>query len=205
MHLEQSSEPDHLVAEVDEVAEAARGPGRAVGEAIGTIVAIAGILMILGLIAGAIFGTVFLIGHSDPGDINPRVGAGYLDMLFVNRWVIWAARVVLYVIGMAIFAAALYIVMSIIVRISKGHWLRAGGGFQADTAAELRRDIDDAARLALLLDEAQHEKESLTEQLSTTTDALEEATEMRDWLLERYLEVSAGEDGPSENEEDGVR
>jgi hypothetical protein len=135
--------------------------------------------------AGPIF-FVYVVLDSDPGEIAPDADAGYLDLVFSNRWVIWMARVMLYVAGFTLLVLGIYICGSMFTRIKNREWLRSAGGFHADVR-QIQSDMSPLDDLLDLLDEAQDEKDRLANQLVAVTDELEAVTAERDDLMARAI------------------
>lgn len=188
--------------------ESARSFARRLAEFVGYV--LAGVVLFVILIVtlavmiAAVVGLVFLIVRADPGTVQPRADAGYLDVILINRWVIWALRVLVFALGITGLFVALYVCASVAHRTRHGHYLRSAGGFHADTAEKADRDLTAVEPLFELLDEAQQEKDQLAERLTETTNALERIREQRDELADLLLEIT-GDNRTEEEEDEGRR
>lgn len=171
----------------DELGESVSHWTARVGHAIGAVLAVAVVTTMLLALVGSVVLFFWALVSSDPGEVRPQEGVGYIELIVAERWVVWAVRLMLFAVVGTLLFVALFVVGSIVVRASKGQWLRSAGGFHADTAEKDLREgqeiYDD------LLTEAQGEKDELVEQLVTTVNELERVTAQRDWAVERLLEL----------------
>jgi hypothetical protein len=92
------------------------GAGRVVGN-IGLLVAIATAIVLL------------LIGLY-PADLPQSRSPGFVDNIFDNRGVLWAARLLLVSAAGVLAFGGIFIVLSIGIRMKNGEWLRRAGPFE---------------------------------------------------------------------------
>jgi hypothetical protein len=63
-------------------------------------------------------GVVFAFYKAFPDrKIEPRPGAGWLDMIFANQYVVFSARVVLISVAVVLVLGALFVAVSIVYRM----------------------------------------------------------------------------------------
>jgi hypothetical protein len=80
-------------------------------------------------------GLVFLVKALYPVDLPVQDSTGFLETIFANRLVIWAARLLL-VSAVAVLAlGGVFIAASIGIRMRSGHWLRRAGPFEISERA----------------------------------------------------------------------
>jgi hypothetical protein len=129
-----SVEPDDL-AEQDHDAGGLE-PEQSLANKIGTVAAallgLAFVIIAIGAALAALAAGVILVIKVLPGHVTVKNNPGYLDNVFGNRWIVWAARVALLGFGVVAAFTSLYVCASIIMRMVKGHWLRSAGPFQAE-------------------------------------------------------------------------
>lgn len=181
---EDEQQADNCDVTVQGLDEAARNMGRVIGQLIGGIVVLFLVLAAFAIIVATPAAFTYIVWKSDPGTITPSADAGYLDLIFSNRWVVWSARLMLYVAAFALLMLGIYIVASIVTRIKNRQWLRSAGGFHADVG-QLQADLSYVDDLLELVDEAQTEKDQLADKLGMITDELELVTAERDALAAR--------------------
>lgn len=94
----------------------AGGIGRAVAKlALGLACAIAVVLLVKGLY---------------PTDLPQSRSPGFVDNVFDNRGVLWAARLLLVSAAAVLAFGGIFIVLSISIRMKNGEWLRRAGPFE---------------------------------------------------------------------------
>jgi hypothetical protein len=129
-------------------------------------------LLLVG-IGGACLG---LVAALFPADVSRKGDPGYLDVVFENGLVIFAARLVVLGAALVLLLGAVYVTASMVVRVKRGEWLRRAGPFEAELhgPGELAR----------------HELRSLVEELdraSRANDELERSLRVRDEQLTAAL------------------
>lgn len=125
-------------------------------------------LVLLLLLAG-IAGLTLLAKGLYPVDLPSMKDPDFIDIVFDNRAVVWAARLLL--VSILAFGGS-FIVVSIVIRMKNGEWLRRAGPFEISetTLSEMERQRDSWRTAALL----EHEKVvELTERLEESDDLLE--------------------------------
>jgi hypothetical protein len=82
---------------------------------------------------------VTLFPHHLPAPQNPQV----VDVVFDNRPVIWAARLLLVSIAFVLAVGGAFVVASTVVRMRNGDWLRRAGPFEVSESSvgDLEDDI----------------------------------------------------------------
>jgi hypothetical protein len=121
------------------------------------------------LLAICIAGVVLLAKGLYPVNLPPMKDPDFIDTVFDNRAVVWAARLLL--VSILAFGGS-FIVVSIVIRMKNGEWLRRAGPFEISetTVDEIERRIDlwrSAARVR------QEEVVELTEQLEESDELIE--------------------------------
>jgi hypothetical protein len=183
---------DEFDLDEDEALEAlddedASGRGYQLGKAIGALLAAAIVFAMVLALIGCVILFFWALVSSDPGDVEPQEGVGYIELVVSERWVVWALRLMLFALVGTLLFVALFVIGSIVVRASKGQWLRSAGGFHADTA---ERELREGQQLYdELLSEAQSEKDELVDQLAMTVNELERVREQRDFVVDRLVEL----------------
>jgi hypothetical protein len=121
------------------------------------------------LLLAGIAGVTLLAKGLYPVNLPPMKDPDFIDTVFDNRAVVWAARLLL--VSMLAFGGS-FIVVSIVIRMKNGEWLRRAGPFEISetTLSEMERQRDSWRTAALL----EHEKVvELTERLEESDDLLE--------------------------------
>lgn len=155
------------------------------------------IALVLGAaIAGAALaipaGVAFFIYKAYPGDLPAQADPGWLDIIFANRFVVYAGRIVLIGLALLLLVAAIYIATSMFVRMYRREWLHKAGPFEADVvrrADEGLEDVGDAYRG--VLEDAWSENEELAQRLEGALRDLEDVSAERNELVERLAEYDA--------------
>lgn len=132
--------------------------------------------VILGLLA---IGLVFLVKALYPVDLPIKASPNFIDTIFDNRFVIWAARLLLVSAAAVLAFGGVFIAVSIGIRMKNGHWLRKAGPFEVSEKAvgeiesqfELWRDtaLEGQAEIAELKEQLQ-ESDELIEKLHLALD-----------------------------------
>ena len=122
--------------------------------------ALAGVLLTVTGAAVVLLGAALVPGPL-PAPRDPQV----LDVIFHNRPVIWAARLLLVSAAFVLAVGGAFIVSSTVVRMRNGDWLKRAGPFEiAETALSDLRDQVYLWQSALL--DSQDENEELRSQLN---------------------------------------
>jgi hypothetical protein len=124
----------------------------------------------LGALLFCIAGAALLIKGLYPADLPTTKDPAFIDSIFHNRAVIWAARVLLMAAAAASAFGGYFIVISIGMRIKNREWLRRAGPFEISeaTLTEMTGQRDHWRVTALL----EHEK------VVELTECLEESDEL---------------------------
>lgn len=149
------------------------GLGRAlqvIGQALIVVVVLA---MFIAVAAAVLFGMWKVGSATLPGEIEPKPDAGFLDLIFGNRYVVWAARVVLLATALSLLVFSFYLVASIIARTIRRQWLRSAGPFHAEVVDAVQSDIEDAEAAISDLEHLELTNLELSAQLEQTTDELQ--------------------------------
>jgi hypothetical protein len=157
--------------------------GQKIGAVAAAVLGLIFVIIAVGAALAAIVFGVILVIKLLPAHVPEKRNPGYLDNVFANRWVVWAAR--LAALGFAVVAAfgSLYVCASIVMRMVKGHWLRSAGPFQAEVVEKVTEELNEAGDIWL---NAWQESESRNTELS---QHLEQATESIQWLVDRLNEA----------------
>jgi hypothetical protein len=70
-----------------------------------------------------------------PADLPESRNPGFLDNVFDNRGVLWAARLLLVSAAAVLAFGGIFIVLSIGIRMKNGEWLRRAGPFEISEGA----------------------------------------------------------------------
>jgi len=194
-----SADPD--VTDVDgEVAEPFATPaslGYRVGVAFGGLVLLILVVATFAAAIGALVAMGFLAYTVLPESVPAKANPGYVDVIFENRWIIWVSRMAILAAGAAFGFFAIYVVTSIIARMTRRQWLRSGGPFHAEVAERADDALDIASDVYQdLWNHSEERNRDLEQQLEETNMVVEE-------LLARLAELeppgpSAGQDHPSQ-------
>jgi hypothetical protein len=99
--------------------------------------------------------------------IEPKAGAGWLDTIFANQYVVFSARVVLLSLGLVLLIGGLFIVVSVIYRMYRKEFLHKIGPFEVSVAATADRDLGEIDQMYQeLLSEAWQQNEELEGRLN---------------------------------------
>lgn len=151
-----------------EEAKAAESDGGRISTALG-------LLLILALVIGL----VLLIKGLYPADLPATKNPDFIDNVFDNRAVIWAARLLLVSAAAVLAFGGLFIVISTGIRMKNGEWLRRAGPFEISETAvsEIEGQVDFWRTAALA---GQEEVEELTERLQESDELIEQLHNMLD-------------------------
>jgi hypothetical protein len=104
------------------------------GRRVGRVVAGVGIAIALGLLAQGLY----------PADLPVSRNPDFIDNVFDNRGVLWAARLLLVSAAVVLAFGGIFIVLSIGIRMKNGEWLRRAGPFEISEGnlTQARNEID---------------------------------------------------------------
>jgi hypothetical protein len=127
------------------------------------------------LVVAAAAAVLLLVRGLYPADLPRSTSPDFVDNVFDNRGVLWAARLLLVSAAGVLAVGGIFIVISIVIRMKNGEWLRRAGPFEIS--------VDEA-------DEAGEETEFWRQ---VALASREEAVKLRDRLeqserLVRYLQ-----------------
>jgi hypothetical protein len=135
------------------------------------------------------FGVVLLIGllvllfllvkGLYPADLPIDKNPDFIDNIFDNRAVIWAARLLLVSAAAVLAFGGVFIVVSTGIRMKKGEWLRKAGPFEVSETAvsEIEGQVEFWRETAL---EKQEEVAELTERINESDELIEHLQLMLD-------------------------
>lgn len=112
-----------------------------------------------------------------PVDLPLAQDPDFIDNVFDNRGVVWAARLLLVSAAAVLAFGGVFIVVSIGIRMKKGEWLRRAGPFEVSetTVSEIEGQLDQWRSTALARQEKVVE---LTERLDESEELIAELDEM---------------------------
>lgn len=124
-------------------------------------------------------GLVFLAIGLFPADLPPNHNPNFIDTIFDNRGVIWAARLLLVSAAAVLAFGGVFIVVSTGIRMKNGEWLRRAGPFEVSEMAvsEIEGQVEFWRQAALA---GQEEIEELTERLNESDELIEQLHNMLD-------------------------
>jgi len=110
-----------------------------------------------------------------PGPLPSSSHPDFVDNIFDSRVVIWAARLLLVSAAFVLAVGGVFIVLSTVIRMRNGDWLRRAGPFEVSEAAlsELRDQVLLWRSAAL---DAHQEIEELKSRLEGSVDLIERLT-----------------------------
>jgi hypothetical protein len=123
-------------------------------------------------IAVCVAGMVLLVKGLYPVNLPLTENPDFLDIVFDNRGVVWAARLLLVSAAAVLAFGGVFIIVSTGVRMKKGEWLRRAGPFEASetTVGEIEEQLDQWCSTALVRQEKVIE---LTECLDESDELIE--------------------------------
>lgn len=124
-------------------------------------------------------GLVFLVIGMFPADLPANSNPNFIDTIFDNRGVIWAARLLLVSAAAVLAFGGVFIVISTGIRMKNGEWLRRAGPFEISETAvsEIEGQVDFWRQAALA---GQEEVAELTERLEESDELIEQLHDMID-------------------------
>jgi hypothetical protein len=128
-------------------------------------------LAVLGIAVCAV-GIVLLVKGLYPADLPLSRNPDFIDIVFDNRGVIWAARLLLVSAAVVLAFGGVFIVVSTGIRMKNGEWLRRAGPFEVSetTVSEIEGQLDQWRSTALARQEKVVE---LTERLDESDELIE--------------------------------
>jgi hypothetical protein len=129
------------------------------------------VLAVLFLLAFPI-GVVFLAIGLFPTDLPANGNPSFIDTIFDNRGVIWAARLLLVSAAAVLAFGGVFIVVSTGIRMKNGEWLRRAGPFEVSETAigEIEGQVEFWREAALA---GQEEVAELTERINESDELIE--------------------------------
>lgn len=114
-----------------------------------------------------------------PADLPIDKNPDFIDNIFDNRAVIWAARLLLVSAAAVLAFGGVFIVVSTGIRMKKGEWLRKAGPFEVSETAvsEIEGQVEFWRETAL---EKQEEVAELTERINESDELIEHLQLMLD-------------------------
>ncbi len=130
-------------------------------------------------IVACVAGVVLLVKALYPADLPSTTNPDFIDNVFDNRAVIWAARLLLVSAAAVLAFGGLFIVISTGIRMKNGEWLRRAGPFEISETAvsEIEGQVDFWRQAALA---GQEEVAELTERLEESDELIEQLHNMLD-------------------------
>jgi hypothetical protein len=129
-------------------------------------------------LVGAVVGLVLLVKGLYPVDLPSSQDPDFIDNIFDNRGVIWAARLLLVSAAVVLAFGGIFIVISIAIRMKNGEWLRRAGPFEIS-----ERSLDQARDEVVFWRRAarasQEETVSLRKQLRRSEELVEDLQSTR--------------------------
>lgn len=89
-----------------------------------------GVAIRIGLLTACAIALVLLIRGLYPADLPESRNPDFVDNVFDNRGVLWAARLLLVSAAGVLAFGGIFILVSIGVRMNNGEWLRRAGPFE---------------------------------------------------------------------------
>jgi hypothetical protein len=134
-----------------------------------TATSVLGLVFLLVLVTAA----VLLLKGLFPVDLPDVDDPNFIDAIFNNKAVIWAARILLVSAAVVLAVGGVFIVASTVVRMRKGDWLRRAGPFEvSETAVKELEDQIEFWRTAAL--DGQEEIAELRELLESSDQLIEQ-------------------------------
>jgi hypothetical protein len=133
----------------------------------------------LPIIVAGLAGLVLLIKGLYPTDLPLTANPNFIDNIFDNRAVIWAARLLLVSAAAVLAFGGAFIVISIGIRMKNEEWLRRAGPFEISETAvsEIEGQVSFWRQVALA---SQEEVTELTTRLEESDDLVEQLYGMFD-------------------------
>ena len=123
--------------------------------------------------AVAVAAVALLVKGLYPADLPQSPNPDFVDNVFANRGVLWAARLLLVSAAGVLAFGGIFIVVSIAIRMRNGEWLRRAGPFEVSEASvsEAEGEAEYWRRAAQATDE---DSENLRERLDRYEELLDD-------------------------------
>jgi hypothetical protein len=160
------------------VAEGQGSQGQSNG---GRVTTFLGFLLLVGLLALI----VFLVKGLYPSDLPIDKNPDFIDNIFDNRAVIWAARLLLVSAAAVLAFGGIFIVASTVIRMRNQEWLRRAGPFEVSETAvsEIEGQVEFWREAALA---GQEEVAELTERINESDELIEHLQGvLDDWVNQK--------------------
>jgi hypothetical protein len=89
------------------------------------------------LVVVAVLGLVWLGVGLYPDELPERADPDFVDSVFDSRVVVWAARMLLVSAAVVLALGGVYIVVSTVIRMRNGEWLKRAGPFEVSESAAM--------------------------------------------------------------------
>jgi hypothetical protein len=131
------------------------------------------------LFVGLLILLVLLVKGLYPADLPIDKNPDFIDNIFDNRAVIWAARLLLVSAAAVLAFGGIFIVVSTGIRMKKGEWLRKAGPFEISETAvsEIEGQVEFWRDAALA---GQEQVAELTERINESDELIEHLQSMLD-------------------------
>jgi hypothetical protein len=131
------------------------------------------------IILACLVGVVLLVKGLYPADLPSAKNPDFIDNVFDNRAVVWAARLLLVSAAAVLAFGGLFIVISTGIRMANREWLRKAGPFEISETAvnEIEGQVGFWRQEALA---GQEEISELTERLEESDELIEHLHNMID-------------------------
>lgn len=129
-------------------------------------------------LAGAAIGLFLIVRGLYPVDLPSSQDPDFVDSIFDNRGVIWAARLLLVSAAGVLAFGGIFIVVSIGIRMKNGEWLRRAGPFEISEGSLCQAEEEAAfwRRAAL---QSREEGADLRERLRRSKRLIRDLEELR--------------------------
>lgn len=135
----------------------------------GAAKSVLGAVVLLTLLAGL----VLLLRALFPAELPHNMDPSFVDTIFNNRGVVWAARLLLVSAAVVLAIGGVFIVGSIIIRMKNGDWLKRAGPFEVSEIAMADLEAQVSLWRSVALD-GQDELAELRELLQKSDELAEE-------------------------------
>jgi len=131
-----------------------------------------GIALLVGAVA-----VMLLVKGLYPADLPSGRNPDFVDTIFDNRGVVWAARLLLVSAAAVLAFGGIFIVLSIGIRMKNGEWLRRAGPFEISegTLGQTEEEAVFWRRVALV---NQEEVRALRERLRHVDESFEDLSDL---------------------------
>ncbi|MDQ3725634.1 MAG: hypothetical protein M3335_07075 [Actinomycetota bacterium] len=126
-----------------------------------------GIALLVGVVA-----LLLLVKGLYPANLPSGRNPDFVDTIFDNRGVVWAARLLLVSAAAVLAFGGIFIVLSIGIRMKNGEWLRRAGPFEISEGT-LGQAMDEADFWRRAAEASREETASLREQLRGSGEVIE--------------------------------